>query len=130
MGNRLSHPIQPMCILSPQLQIFLTNFKKDNALGTNNSHFSPVKRLFTFSGLSLGWIVRVIPQCCKTGSDNIVDQMTSTREPIPLESVVERFPHICTTISDNSRKGDIQTKHLQLFLGQASNHCEKKKKKV
>ena len=61
-----------------QLQICSHEFEKYNALGNNNSHFSPVKRLLTFSGLSLGWIVRVIPQCCKPGSGNIVDQMTST----------------------------------------------------
>ena len=97
--------------LSP-IKMFLTNFKKDNALGNNNSHFSPVQRLLAFSGLSLAWIVHAIPQCCKTGSDSTVDQMTSTMEQIPLESVVERLPHICTTIGDNGRKGDIQTKHL------------------
>ena len=46
-----------MYILYPQFHIFLTNFKKDNALGNNNLHFSLVEGLLTFSGLSLGWIV-------------------------------------------------------------------------
>ena len=114
--------------LSPIPYIF-HEFKKGNALGNNNSHFSPVKHLLTFSALSLGWIVRVIPQCCKTDNDNIVDQMTSTTERIPLENDVERLPHICNTIGDNGKKGNIQTKYLQLFLSQASNLCAHKPKK-
>ena len=44
-------------------------------------------------------------------------------KPIPYKSVAERLPHICNTIADNGRRGDVQSKNFQSFSSQTSNHC-------
>ena len=79
MGNKQSRPINNYWrYLIPNFRSFSVMRKEFNALGNNNPYFSPIKGLFVFSHFSLYKIAHIILQHYEAGSENIVDQMTST----------------------------------------------------
>ena len=63
----------------------------------------------------------MVLQAIQSWLHEIVYEMASTVEPIPLQGAVESLGDVATTIGDNNREVHMQLEETALFHGKPSN---------
>ena len=65
----------------------------------------------------------MVLQAIQSCLHNIVYEMASTMEPIPLKGGAESLGDVATAISDNSKEVHMQLEQTALLHGKPSNDC-------
>ena len=123
--------------ISPYTTIVDTLFQISNypqSLEKNSMHWAPIIHIYHLSSTCLRSLASVWTGLCMLLFSDAMPAVTilwikwGLKQANHIEECCCTLSHICNTISDNGRRGDVQSKNFQSFSSQTTNHCARRPK--